>query len=300
MACFSPLQGYRSRTPGKSGGFGIVFDRRKSNGQIVEVGCGQCIGCRLDRSREWAIRCVHEAQLYDANCFVTLTYSEEFLPDDFSLDKRHFQRFMKRLRRHFDGQRIRYFHCGEYGEALHRPHYHACLFNVDFPDKIAIKDGLYRSDLLERLWRFGFCSIGDVSFKSAGYVARYVTKKVYGDAAQKHYEVVSEETGEVLQLASEYVTMSLRPGIGRGWYERFGGDLFPSDECVIEGIIHKPPRYYEKLYQVEDPEGFEVVKRKRELFFQKHAADCTPQRLRDREVVKTAQLGQLNRSLEVL
>ncbi len=270
----------------------------------MEVGCGQCIGCRLDRSREWAIRCVHEAQLYSENCFLTLTYSNEFLPADCSLDERHFQRFIKRLRRRFSGQRIRYFYCGEYGERLHRPHYHACLFNFDFPDKVPVNDHLYRSDLLERLWRFGFCSIGEVTFESAAYVARYVVKKVFGDKAAAHYEVVVEDTGEVLQLKPEYTNMSLgrKPGDGIGgeFYRRFKDDMFPSDECVVDGIVHKPPRYYEKLYKLEDPEGFLRVKRKRDEFFQKHQADCTPERLRDREVVKFAQLSQLSRNLEEL
>ncbi len=300
MACFSPLKGYRSRTPGKFGGFGIVFKRSLSNGVPMEVGCGQCIGCRLDRSREWAIRCVHEAQLYSENCFLTLTYSDEFLPADCSLDKRHFQRFMKRLRRRFDGQRIRYFYCGEYGELLHRPHYHACLFNFDFPDKVPVNDDLHRSEILESIWSFGFCSIGAVTFESAAYVARYVVKKVFGDKAAEHYEVVVEDTGEVLQLVPEYTNMSLRPGIGRGFYDEFKDDLFPSDECVVDGIVHKPPRYYEKLYAFECPEGFLEVKRKRDEFFQKHQADCTPERLRDREVVKFAQLKQLSRNLEEL
>ncbi len=304
MACFSPLTGYRSRTPGKAGGFGIVFDRSKSNGQVVEVGCGQCIGCRLDRSREWAIRCVHESQLYDENCFLTLTYAPEFLPEDCSLDKRHFQGFMKRLRRRFSGRRIRFFHCGEYGEELHRPHYHACLFNFDFPDKEVYKTvngfELFTSRVLEETWRLGFCTIGAVTFETAAYVARYVMKKFYGDEAREHYLVCLEETGELVQLQSEYVTMSRRPGIGRDWYERFKDDLFPSDECVIDGVIHKPPRYYEKLYQLEDPEGFLGVKRKRDEFFRKHQADCTPERLLDREIVKAAQVGQLRRSLEEL
>lgn len=106
MACYSPLSGYRSRTPGKNGGFGIVFNRSLSNGQCVEVSCGQCIGCRLELSRMWAVRCVHEASLYDENCFITLTYRPEDLPLDGSLNKVHFQKFMKRLRRFFLVERL--------------------------------------------------------------------------------------------------------------------------------------------------------------------------------------------------
>ncbi len=268
---------------------------------VMEVACGQCVGCRLDRSRDWAIRIVHEAQLYSDNCFLTLTYAPDFLPDDGSLVKKDFQDFVKRLRKHFSGQRIRYFHCGEYGEQLHRPHYHAVFFNLDFEDKVLLSEGahkLYRSALLDSIWSKGFCSIGDVTFESASYCARYILKKLTGDRARAHYEVVIEATGEVVQLVSEYTTMSRRPGIGREWYEKFKDDVFPSDQCVIQGRIFKPPRYYEEIFRIEDPEGYEFVKRKRDEFFLEHAEDCTPQRLRDREVVKKAQVNLKRRSLE--
>ncbi len=110
MTCYSPIAGYRSRTAGTAGGYGIVFKKEQSNGQKIEVACGQCIGCRLDKSKEWAIRCVHEAQMHEANCFITLTYNAENLPSDGSLVKEHFQKFMKRLRK-TTPQKIRYFHC---------------------------------------------------------------------------------------------------------------------------------------------------------------------------------------------
>ena len=136
MPCYNPLKGYRSRTLNASGKRSIVFNLREGYvDQPIEVPCGQCIGCRLERSRQWAVRCVHEASLYKNNCFVTLTYSDDKLPSDGSLHFDHFQKFMKRLRRFYDDSRIRFFHCGEYGEQYSRPHYHCCLFNFDFVDK---------------------------------------------------------------------------------------------------------------------------------------------------------------------
>ena len=174
--------------------------------QRSTVACGQCVGCRLERSRQWAIRCVHESQMHEQNCFITLTYSDEFLPENGSLQLKHFQDFMKRLRFHVGGG-IRFFHCGEYGEENGRPHHHAIIFNHDFADKKVWKTNngvvLYRSKILEELWPYGFATVGCVSFESAAYVARYITKKVNGDMADSHY----------LGREPEYITMSRRPGV---------------------------------------------------------------------------------------
>ncbi len=301
MTCYSPLTGYRSRTPAPSGGFQIKFKKEGSNGQLVQVACGQCIGCRLDKSRDWAIRCVHEAQMHDDNCFITLTYNEQHLPEDASLDKTHFQKFMKKLRKK-NQHKIRYFQCGEYGENLQRPHYHACLFGHDFADKEFFQtqnnNNLYTSAELEKTWDKGFATIGTMTFETAAYTARYALKKITGEAAHAHYESVNTLTGEITQLQSEYITMSRRPGIGQTWYNKYKNDLFPEDECVIDGRIMKPPRYYAKMYQNEKPENYEQMKTKRRRFFEKHKQDATWQRLANREKVKHAQLNQLPRQLE--
>ena len=136
MPCYRPIKGYRSRRlNAETGKRPVVFNPRDGfYDQPVDLPCGQCIGCRLERSRQWAIRCVHEASLHERNCFITLTYRDECLPTNGSLDLDAFQKFMKRLRRRF-GEGVRFFHCGEYGENFGRPHYHAILFNLDFSDK---------------------------------------------------------------------------------------------------------------------------------------------------------------------
>ena len=241
MPCYHPLTAYRGRRT-SSGKSEILFDKSQAlkvgSGLSIQLPCGQCIGCRLERSRQWAMRCHHEASLYQDNCFITLTYSDEHLPSDKSLHVEHFQKFMKRLRKRF-GEGVRYYHCGEYGEKYMRPHYHACLFNFDFPDKKIWKENngnrLYVSESLSELWPFGFVTIGDVTFESAAYVARYIMKKVNGDLAESHYERVDWETGEVYQLKPEYTTMSRRPGIGSNWFAKFKDDIFPQDYVVING-----------------------------------------------------------------
>lgn len=269
MACYHPITAYRSkagRDP-KTGKWPVVFNISDGYADmVVTLPCQQCIGCRLERSRQWAIRCMHEASLYDENCFLTLTYSDEYLRYAVSretgelaptLVKQDIVKFLKDLRYRF-GPGIRFFQCGEYGEINMRPHHHMIVFNFDFPDKqfFTTKNGypLFRSDTLERIWPYGISSIGGVTFESAAYVARYITKKITGDSAPDHY-------GPRLP---EYITMSRRPGIAREWFEKFHGDVFPSDKCVIRpDMIARPPRYYDKLFDLTDSDSFAIIKARR-------------------------------------
>lgn len=139
----------------------------------ITIPCGQCIGCRLERSRQWAMRCVHESKLYTYNSFITLTYNNESLPANGSLDKTHYQKFMKRFRKQHPKKTIRFYMCGEYGDQTLRPHYHAIIFNHHFDDRKhhnTIKGNkLYKSDILQETWGKGHCLIGDVTFESAAY-----------------------------------------------------------------------------------------------------------------------------------
>lgn len=244
---------------------------------------------------------MHEASLYERNCFITLTYNDENLPADGSLHYDHFQKFMKRLRKLVKG-RVRFYMAGEYGETLGRPHFHACLFNYDFDDKVLFKrspsgSDLYRSPSLERLWPFGYSSIGDVNFQSAAYVARYIMKKVNGRSAKDHYERVDEETGEVLHLKPEFTKMSLKPGIGFDWYKQWKDDVYPDDFVVVNGKKVRPPRFYDKKFKVEHPEEFEVIEFKRESRARQRYADNTDERLAVKEKVAKARLQSLKRTL---
>lgn len=256
------------------------------------LNCGQCIGCRLEKSRQWAIRCVHEAMLYVDNCFITLTFNEENIQKNKSLKKSDFQKFMKRLRKKYSPKKIRFFHCGEYGDKLDRPHHHACLFNHDFNDKILYTSEnnirLYRSETLDKLWGKGYCTIGDVTFESAAYVARYVTKKINGTKAEGHYK----------DRIPEYVTMSRNSGLGKGWFLKYKNDVFPQDNIIIRGGIKcKPPKYYDKQYELTDPKKYEIIKQIRERSA-KNSEHNTVARLKDRELVKLSRTKLLKRGYE--
>ena len=152
MPCYKPINA-RLYISGKTCQQVIAFN--SGPGEKIKVPCRKCIGCRIDYSRDWAVRCVHEAQMYEDNAFITLTYSEQNVPPDGFLEKQHFQKFMKRLRRHFAPKTIRFYMCGEYGEEFGRPHYHALLFGIDFADKTFHKENhgsrLYTSGLMSFL-----------------------------------------------------------------------------------------------------------------------------------------------------
>lgn len=271
-------------------------------GLRMTVPCGQCTGCRLERSRQWAVRCMHEASLHADNCFLTLTYSDEFLPEYGSLVKSDFQKFIKRVRKRYA---FRYFHCGEYGELSKRPHYHALFFGLDFSDKVlwSVRNGndVFRSDILESLWTFGNSEIGSLTFESAAYVARYCVKTLqnlrfrkgdresYVDALDREYSRLDPDTGELVLVAPEYVTMSRRPGIGNGWFEKFGTEVYPSDEVIVRGKSCKPPRFYDRLLAASSPEEAASVRRARLLA--RSREDETPARLRVREVCAEARLS---------
>lgn len=220
---------------------------------------------------------------------MTLTYDDEHLPEDGSLDRSAFRYFMDRLRKRIGYRSVRYFHCGEYGERSGRPHYHALLFGLGFADKKRIPSSeerpLWVSPMLEELWPCGTSVIGQVTFESAAYVARYVTKKVTGARAADHYG------GRV----PEYATMSRRPGIGRAWFEQFGNDVFPADEVVSRGHPSKPPRYYDGLLEGDSPLEMWQVRRARGLA--RRPQNETEERLVVREKVATAKLNLKRRVL---
>lgn len=318
MPCYSPLKGWRARD-GK-----FTFRREESSGAKMEVACSGCLGCRIDRSRLWAARIVHESSLYDdkhGSCFITLTYRDEYecddsqlrkgyhLPSDGSLHHSHLTKFLKRLRKKYD-QKIRYYAVGEYGEQTGRPHYHAILFNVDFSDKVEIreKEGvwLYSSEELDSLWPYGFTTVGEANWETAAYCARYVMKKVGGVLADDHYRRYDAELGYDYWIEPEFARMSLKPGIGAEWFKRYETDFYPSDELPVpgKGIQQKLPRYYDELLlRTEEMDAhvraktLHEVKEKRKDYALENAWDRTPERLETQFKVKKAQLQTLRREL---
>lgn len=289
----------------------------KGGVEFIQIPCGQCIECRLNKSREWASRCMHEASLSEHNCFITLTFNDEYLDPIASVRLETFQKFLKRLRRAVAPVKVRFFHAAEYGDKFGRPHHHAILFGFDFPDKVLVRRTssfcYYNSALLEKLWSdpingksFGYHEISDVTWESCAYVARYVVKKINGKgttkdgrfiSAEDHYTVFDEQ-GNAHSRKPEFCTMSRRPGIGLGWYEKYKHtDVWAHDRIHIRGNAYqKPPRYYGSKYEIECPDDYAKIKLKR-IELAKQRDDNSPERQRSREICKQAQVSMLKRNL---
>lgn len=272
MACYHPLDAWRFPDPSSKSGFSLDFradaPRYHPVGEHVLIPCGKCLGCRVRKARDWAVRCYLESKLHERNCFLTLTYDDDHLPVDNSVHKRDLQLFLKRLRKELSyyGDTIRYFACGEYGARLHRPHYHILVFGCDFVYDERLRaynapvtrsffrqvhsGSYYTSPIVTRSWDKGFHLIADLTPASCSYVARYVTKKLRSKA----------EYGE---KEPEFTLMSRRPGIAHDWYEKFGKYVRDHDHVHFGKVITRPPAYFDRLTELTDSEYYAILKERR-------------------------------------
>lgn len=244
------------------------------NRTFIEIPCGKCIGCRLDHAKDWSNRCLMELQEHDSSYFITLTYNDINLPmtsyvkEDTgeifevpTLKKTDFQDFIKALRQALPEQKLRYYMAGEYGTGsdLPRPHYHVIIFGLKLDDLIFYKsnergDKMYNSPLIDKIWKKGFCVVGNVTEESCNYTARYVMKKVN----------CNNEVYKIRNMQPEFTLMSTHPGIAKSYYEKHPGimeyeHIFLSTENGGKKI--GIPRYFKRLQEKVDPDRVESKKR---------------------------------------
>lgn len=293
MSCYWPLRVERSES-------GELAFSRRVRGPVrdhFQLPCGNCFGCKMERARQWSVRCQHEHKFWDNASFITLTYDDDHLPWHGSLDKPALQKFIKRLRWYFgdgvqrapdsDKKPIRYFACGEYGDATKRAHYHLLLYNVRFEDRVRYGADTYTSKILSDLWPFGTHLIGDVNPKSTSYVAGYCVKKVRRnfwnqELVEREYGVVNPDTGELHIRPQEFTEMSRRPGVGAYWYQRYASDL-KHGYLVRDGEKEPIPAYYKKKFKDDNPFLYEELAYKTHL---KHANSDPMEKSEMRQMVK--------------
>ncbi|QXP08631.1 MAG: replication initiator protein [Arizlama microvirus] len=292
MPCFHPAKAFLLSSGGLS------FTERGDIVRDLKIPCGQCMGCRIDKARDWSLRITHESKLHQANWFATLTYDNENLPNPPSLNYSHFQQWAKNVRKKLGP--FRFFMCGEYGEQTHRPHFHAILFGLEVKDVKrwggSDKMPTWTSDALTSSWGKGMIVLGQVTQQSAQYVARYNLKKVTGDLAEIHYRWIDPEIGEEHQLEPEFCQMSRRPGIGAAWYNRYHTDFHTHDYAISDGAKNPVPKYYDKLAKKHGHE-LDVLKMARETRALPKAWNNTPERLATRETVLKSKLNLKRRAL---
>jgi hypothetical protein len=267
MPCYHPIDVYVTiKEDGKKRIHFNLPGGRRDPTPDMKLPCNKCLGCKLEYSRQWAVRCMHEAHEHEENSFITLTYDKQHLPENGTLVPKHLTDFWKRLRKKLDVQ-IKYYACGEYGEKNLRPHYHACIFGWKPKDGLLVKDDLYYSAELAEIWKKGLCSFGNLTFESAAYVARYTTKKLIYSGVKNPYRRICETTGEEIEICKEFSRMSRGNGknntgaIGKCFYRKYYSDMYKNDSVVLDGrSVGKPPRYYDKLMELDDMEALEKIK----------------------------------------
>lgn len=255
----------------------------------IEIPCGKCIGCRLEYSRQWALRIQKEASLYEHNWFLTITYNDMHLPIWETINKEtgeyilghplnpeDLTKLMKRIRWHwkkkYNHEGIRFFACGEYGEITDRAHYHGAIMNFPIPKEElepykcnALGDQLYKCKLLDKIWGKGFVTVGSLTWQSAAYVARYILKKQKGDPRQSKAFYTSQ--GKI----PEFTRCSRKPGIAREWYELHKDEIYKNDEIFVPkrggGTLKlRPAQYFDRLYDLEHPKEMLIIKEARKQY----------------------------------
>jgi len=256
-----------------------------------------------------------EAQLQKDNCFVTLTYSDEYLPENATLNKKHLKDFIKLLRYHYRPIKFKYLACGEYGDEnnTHRPHYHICLFGIDAVDKEYFfsnkyGDPVYKSELLEKIWKKGHVTVCKFNYRTAAYTARYTIKKMEtSESYQLKHEIIDKYTGEtnydpiavrkyylMQNKIPEFISMS--PGLGAGWYEKYKTDTY-KDYITTNYHKGKVPKYYDKRLEKDDPKRLESIKEKRIAKAKELQKEETPQMRRSKEIILKKRLSTITRNL---
>lgn len=228
MPCFAPMSAWRG--PGGSVSFRNPGD--EAGHEFLSVPCGGCLGCRARRARDWAIRCALELQSAPVTSCCTLTYSDDMLVP--TLRKDHVSAWVKRIRSSRNGERVRFFASGEYGERTQRPHYHAILF------------GLHETDSVQQdKWPFGYVRTDPISPASIAYVAGYASKKIGWRLEPR--ERVDPDTGECYIWQPPFVLMSRRPGIGAGARDQYAKSWRKS--AIWNGFEVPVPRFLHAGWQ---------------------------------------------------
>lgn len=248
---------------------------------------------------------LHEAQMHEDNCFLTLTYDDDHLPPNGSLVKADMQRFFKRFRARLDGRRIKFFYCGEYGDKGNRPHYHAIIFNYFPPDAVLHSydkgNPYFISSFFSSIWSMGNHYLSSVSFDTCAYVAQYCTKKIISSYDFTRVNLVD---GTWWEVENEFGHQS--NGIGLSWLNKYHTDIWKkrADQDDFDFVITSdgrklpPPRYYlEKRKELEDKSGVSWSVKARRIA-RADPAEQRPERLRAKEKFAMGKLRLKGRSFE--
>lgn len=266
--CTRPLTAFENL----KGGRPIFREDDPNIGDIIELPCGKCPECQKDYYTQWATRGSRELQNWDTSVFITLTYDDDHLPTPPSLVKKDVQDFIKRLKKVKNSTKenpIRQTYCGEYGEKTKRPHYHAILYNCDFPDKrkhykSSQGNQVYTSKQLSELWGKGFAEFGYALPSSVAYICKYILKKKTRSEKKKPY-LLTDSDGCTWEVEHEFIEHSRNPGIGASIRD---SESVKKGFLTVNGQKKKLPKYYMEWLRLNNPDLFDKLKQKKLEFMQ--------------------------------
>lgn len=230
---------------------GVVPPVKDERTLWVPVGCGECMECRKQKSREWQVRLSEEVRHDKTGKFITLTFSNESIKElareckglsGYNLDnwiaKRAVRKFLERWRKKYK-RSAKHWLITELGhKGTENIHMHGIIWTRESMDEI------------ERIWKYGHIwkgkgehKINYVNEKTIGYLVKYVSKQ---DKDHKYYKP------KVLTS----------PGIGSNYMERedakrnkFNGDKTREHYTTRTGTKLALPIYYRnKTYTEEERE----------------------------------------------
>lgn len=214
--------------------------------------CGQCMPCRISRRRIWTHRILLEAHQWSSNAFVTLTYQDDKLPVASTglptLDPVHVKNWLKRIRKAYEPERLRFYLAGEYGDESQRPHYHVALFNfprclrgntlrrVETRSRPLWSDCCSTCRLVGDTWGYGDVDVGRLEPESAQYICGYVTKKM-----------TARDDMRLLGRYPEFARQSRRPGVGHGALHEIASEWLRLDLASREADVPSALRHGGRL-----------------------------------------------------
>ena len=268
MSCTSPITAWQALDPGRDQKL-IFAPTREFPTRKLAATCGKCLGCRGSRSMRRAVQIYCELQTTEnrENCyFITFTYSDEKIPENYSLYKPHMTKAIKLIRKK-QHEKMRYFQNGEYGLRTQRPHHHMAAFNMCLDDLELYREHPYKtytSEKLSKCWPHGHVEINRLTIETCIYISQHDAKKILMDIPHHELTILDPETGEYINdRVKEYATSSNRPGIGYEYFRRYHDEIYNTDSIVINGTEFIVPLYFDNLLKEMDPERFEEVRLKR-------------------------------------
>lgn len=245
-----------------------IHSRRTSHKEVT-VKCGKCDTCRMEKAQEWAIKLINEGKYHKKACFITLTFDNKLIKTgghskandygahsgfvfDIKASKEYFQKFMKRLRKHFSNKRITFFHVGEYGEKYHRPHHHVILYGINFTEdgkrhefrNSTSNHPQYFSETLTDLWAAGICTIQDLNPKNTMYISQYTLKKFKGEEEKKFKPIMSFSNRS--RMSQKWLRRNFKE-VSKGYLEDADGKKYRVPKSYIREL-KRPDNYNKKMY----------------------------------------------------